>query len=114
MTTDDKARQVGTLMLELKDAESEASHYRERVTGVQNTLQRAGKGRLSTGLKHNNESCLAVSDGSASPEPISLPTPDEVFTAVERLEELTLKARTLKERLQNLGFPQEKPSRTGE
>ena len=114
MTRDDKARQVGTLMLDLKDAESEASHYRERVTGVQNTLQRAGKGRLSTGLKHSNESYLAVSDGSASAEPISLPTPDEVLTAVDRLEELTQKARTLKERLENLGFPQEKPARTRE
>ena len=100
MTADEEARQVGSLMLEWKNTEAEHSKYQEKVKGLQDVLEQAGKGKLSTGTTGN----LAVSRGDGPPKPITLPTTAEVFAAVERLEELSRKAAGLKGRLEDLGF----------
>ena len=106
MTTDEKARQIGALMLELKAAESEASQCREKVHRLQEILQLAAFGTLSTGGKQGNESYLAISEGSGAARRITLPTTEDVLEAVTSLEKLTQTACWLKTRLEDLGFRQ--------
>ena len=109
MTRDEKARQVGRLMLELKEADSGASQCRAKVRELQRILQRAAGGRLCTTLAHDKEYCLGVSDGQASSERINLPTTEELFAAVKRVEQLSRKGNKLRKRLEDLGFAQGNP-----
>ena len=54
MTNDDKAHQLGTLMIELESTEREASQYREKVKLFKDTLRAAADGDLRSALTEHN------------------------------------------------------------
>ncbi len=105
MTNDDKAHQLGTLMIELESTEREASQYREKVKLFKDTLRAAADGDLRSALTEHNMSFLSVGTGHLASK-IELPTTDELLAAVTRLEELEYRVKELKGRLRELGFAQ--------
>ena len=103
MTNEDKANQVGSLMIELKSARTDAAQHRGRVTRMQRELARAGSGTLRFALTQDNEEFLAINGGHWESR-VNLPTAEELLAAVKQHEETERLVRELVERLQALGF----------
>lgn len=101
MTSDDKKKQIGDLVLRLRGAEAELAHQREWQKSYHDVIELAYRGWSSLSVGHPDGTTPTLLN--AGGVPMTLPTTAEVMDVILKIKELQATCEDLTERLKAFG-----------